>query len=116
VVPLVVLVVVQVLLLMVMVVEEEDGTPSETKVVEVDPHPTLEVKMDHLPMVDMVWVVMDKVVTTVEVAVEDTLAVALVVTEVMDGAVEVAVATSTLVPLTMQVVTATKVEMVVKVT
>tara|TARA_B100001113_G_scaffold163415_1_gene133716 strand:+ start:108 stop:491 length:384 start_codon:yes stop_codon:yes gene_type:complete len=99
----------------VMVGMVEDGTDT-VPIQVVVPHPTSEVRMDPLLMVDLVWQVMDKVVTTVEVAVEDTLAVALVVMEETVGEAVAVVHTSTHLPLTMLVAIAIRVVTVVKVT
>ena len=76
----VVLVVMQVEMPMVMVDLEEDGTDTVMQVVLVVTHPTSEVNKHHI-MVDLEWVVVHKVETTVEEAVAVTLAVDLVVTE-----------------------------------
>ena len=101
---------------MVMVGMVEDGTPTVMLDQVVVTHPTSEVRMDPLLMVDLVWQVMHKVVTTVEVAVEDTLAVALVVMEETVGEAVAVVHTSTHRPLTMLVAIAIRVVTVVKVT
>ena len=101
---------------MVMVGMVEYGTDTVTKEEVVVTHPTSEVRMDPLLMVDLVWQVMHKVVTTVEVAVEDTLAVALVVTEETVGEAVEAVHMSLRDPLTMLVATVIRVLTVVKVT
>ena len=100
----------------VMVGMVEDGTDTAMLDQVVVTHPTSEVRMAPLLMVDLVWQVMHKVVTTVEVAVEDTLAVALVVTEETVGEAVEAVHMSLRDPLTMLVATVIRVLTVVKVT
>ena len=62
---------------MVMVGMVEDGTVTAMLDQVVVTHPTSEVRMDPLLMVDLVWQVMHKVVTTVEVAVEAAAATAM---------------------------------------
>ena len=100
----------------VMVGMVEDGTDTAMLDQLLVTHPTNEVRMDPLLMVDLVWQVMHKVVTMVEVAVEDTLAVALVVMEETVGEAVAVVHTSTHLPLTMLVATVIRVVTVVKVT